>query len=61
VGKGPRGSMMREDDTDDIEDEDECVLSKLGDGKGRRRRLGSAVGSISIKGFHVVGGGGSVS
>jgi hypothetical protein len=52
---------MREDDTDDIEDEDECVLSKLGDGKGRRRRLGSAVGSISIKGFRVVGGGGSVS
>ena len=48
MGKRSLGSMMREDDADDIEDEDECVLSKLGDGKGRRR-LGSAAVSISIK------------
>lgn len=53
VGKRSLGSTMREDDADDIEDEDECVLlSKLGDGKGRRKRLvveGSGAVSISIK------------
>jgi hypothetical protein len=53
VGKRSLGSTMREDDADDIEDEDECVLSKLGDCKGRRRRRlvvgGSAAVSISIK------------
>lgn len=44
MGKRSLGSTMREDDADDIEDEDECVLSKLGEGNGRRRAV-----SVSIK------------
>lgn len=55
VAKRSLGSTMC---GDDAEDEDECVLSKLGDGKGRRRSLGYVAVSISIKvGFRVVDGG----
>ena len=49
VGKRSFGSTVREDDAYDIEGEDECVLSKLGDGKGRRGRLDSVVVPILMK------------